>query len=498
MTQTVVLRMQGICKSFFKVPVLQGIDLELHRGESRALMGENGAGKSTLMKILGGIYTKDAGTIEVMGEPVEIRTPLEAAAHKICIVHQEIALAENLTIAENIFLGTEHAKGGFLKRKEMLAQAQAAIDALHLNIPASTRVSKLSIAQQQLVEIAKALMLDANIIVLDEPTAAISNDEAEQLYEKINELKEKGISFLYITHRMEEIARVCDTVSVMRDGCMIGTRPVAETTTDEIISMMVGRSLVNLFGEGGRPKGGRVVMEVSHLTTAKVKDVSFSLHEGEILGFSGLVGAGRTETALALFGVDPVLSGEISIDGKPVQLRSVSDAMAHGIGLVPEDRKGTGLLLNRSVSYNITLLVLDKLLRRFRRDKQAERELIAEYSQKLSIKMKSTDQLCKELSGGNQQKVVITKWLAHKSRILIFDEPTRGIDVGAKAEIYQLMNDLARQGYCILMISSDLPEVLNMSSRVAVMREGQITAILDNSDEMLSQETVMRYAVKEL
>lgn len=498
MTQQVILNLNNIKKSFFNVTVLEDINLELHKGEVRALMGENGAGKSTLMKILGGIYTKDSGNILLNGAPVEISSPLEARKYKICLVHQEISLAENMTITENLFLGTEIKKNGLLDKEMMERCAQEAIDSLNLNIPADTKTAKLSIAQQQLVEIAKALLFDANIIILDEPTAAISNDEAERLYKKIRELKEKGISFLYITHRMEEIEKVCDTVSVMRDGKLIGTKNIAETSTDEIISMMVGRPLVNLFGDKNRPVGGEIIMEVTNLTTRHIKNISFDLREGEILGFSGLVGSGRTETALALFGIDKIIDGTVKIKGREVQIDNVNDAVKAGIGLVPEDRKGTGLLMEKSVKYNITLLVLDKILKNLKKNYKMEKELIDEYSNKLSIKMAGPDQLCKELSGGNQQKVVITKWLAKAPPILIFDEPTRGIDVGAKAEIYQLLNRLAKEGYSIIMISSDLPEILNMSSRIVVMREGEITAVLDNTKQMLDQEEIMRYSVKEL
>lgn len=498
MTQEIVLNLYNIKKSFFHVTVLEDISLELHKGEVRALMGENGAGKSTLMKILGGIYTKDSGKIFLNGKEIEINSPLEAREYKICLVHQEISLAENMTITENLFLGAEIKQNGFLDKQTMKKRAQEAIDSLNLNLPADTPTAKLSIAQQQLVEIAKALLFDANIIILDEPTAAISNDEAERLYKKIVELKEKGISFLYITHRMEEIEKVCDTVSVMRDGKLIGTKNIKETNTDEIISMMVGRPLVNLFGDKSRPVGKKTIMEVKNLTTRYIKNVSFELREGEILGFSGLVGAGRTETALALFGIDKIIEGTIKINGREVRIESVNDAVKAGIGLVPEDRKGTGLLMEKSVKYNITLLVLDKLLKNLRKNYKLEKELIDEYSNKLSIKMTSSNQLCKELSGGNQQKIVITKWLVKAPQILIFDEPTRGIDVGAKAEIYHLLNQLAEEGYSIIMISSDLPEVLNMSSRVVVMREGEVTAILDNTKQMLGQEEIMKYSVKEL
>lgn len=490
-----ILDMKKINKSFFGVQVLRDIDFKLERGEVRALMGENGAGKSTLMKILAGVYHMDSGQIEMNGEVVQIKNPLDAREKRICIVHQEIALAENMTIADNVFLGAEKAKKGFLNKRQMEEKAQEVIDSLHLNLSAKTQVSRLSIAQQQLVEIAKALNFHADIIILDEPTASISDDEANQLFEKIEELKKKGISFVYISHRMEEIFKICDSISVMRDGSMIATKSVRETSMDEIIALMVGRTLENMFGEGERPVGKEIVLEVKGLTNKWIKEVSFQLRAGEILGVSGLVGAGRTETARAIFGIDKIQSGKIYIDGKEIEVNSVADAMKNKIGMVPEDRKGTGLLLNRSVGYNLTLLVLKEFIKAGRVNHKKEQEIIKEYSDKLSVKMSAPNQSCKELSGGNQQKVVISKWLAFHPRVLILDEPTRGIDVGAKAEIYRLIKELAKNGYSIIMISSELPEILNMSSRIVVMHEGAVTAVLDNSKKMVSQEEVMKYAM---
>jgi len=490
-----VLNMREINKAFFGVRVLEDVTLELHKGEIRALMGENGAGKSTLMKILTGIYQLDSGVIEINNQQVTIKNPLDARNHKICIVHQEIALAENLTITENVFLGSELSRNGFLNGQQMIERAQRVVDSLHLNLSAKTKVSKLSIAQQQLVEIAKALVFEADIIVLDEPTASISEDEAQQLFEKMKELKAQGISFIYISHRMEEVFEICDSVSVMRDGRMIATKQMNETNMDEIITLMVGRPMENLFGEDARPTGSKKIMEVKQLKNRWLKQVSFDLREGEILGFSGLVGAGRTETARALFGIDKFDSGKILLDGKEIGITGVTDALRHKIGMVPEDRKGTGLLLDASIAYNLTLLVMKQYIKAGRVNHKTEKRIVDIYSKKLSIKMVSPKQKCRELSGGNQQKIVISKWLAFQPRILILDEPTRGIDVGAKAEIYQLINQLAKEGYSIIMISSELPEILNISSRIVVMREGAVTAVLDNANGTVTQEEVMHWAM---
>lgn len=490
-----ILSMKGICKSFFGVNVLNNINFEIKKGEVRALMGENGAGKSTLMKILTGIYSMDSGTIEINGKEVQIKNPLDAREHKVCIVHQEIALAENLTIADNVFLGAELSHNGMLSKKQMNEKAQQIIDSLHLNLSVKMPVYKLSIAQQQLVEIAKALTFHADIIVLDEPTASISDDEANQLFEKIEELKQQGISFIYISHRMEEIFRICDSISVMRDGEMIATKQASDTNMDEIVALMVGRPLDNMFGEDYRPAGKEKVLEVKELTNKWLNKISFDLRKGEILGFAGLVGAGRTETARALFGIDKIQSGEIIIDGHVVKIDCVADAMKNRIGMVPEDRKGTGLLLNKSVAYNLTLLVLKEFVKAGKVNRKIEKEIIEKFSKKLSIKMSGPEQLCKELSGGNQQKIVISKWMAFQPKVLILDEPTRGIDVGAKAEIYRLIKELAQEGYSIIMISSELPEILNISNRIVVMHEGSITAVLDNAGKKVTQEEVMKYAM---
>ena len=489
-----VLKMEHIVKSFYGVNVLKDVSLYLKEGEIQALMGENGAGKSTLMKILGGIYSKDSGKITVNGREVEIKTPLAARELHICLVHQEISLVPQLSIADNIFLGSELKRGLLEDKKAMREKAREAIETLELRIPVTTKVYKLSVAQQQLVEIAKALVFDAKIIVLDEPTAAISEKEAESLFVYLKKLKEKGISIIYISHRMEEIFRVCDSITIMRDGLVVSNKRAEETDKSEVISAMVGRSITDFFGDN-HPQGTEDILEVKGLNNRYLKNVSFTLKKGEILGFAGLVGAGRTELARAIFGLDKVDSGEIFLNGKKINCSKPYEAMKCGIGLIPEDRKQSGLFLEKSISYNLTLLVLRKFIKGIFVNDKKRKEIIREYSEKLSIKMAGVEQHCAQLSGGNQQKVVISKWLAYGPKVLIMDEPTRGVDVGAKAEIYHLINDLANEGYSIIMISSELPEIINMSSRIVVMHEGRITGILDGKETEFVQEEIMNYAI---
>lgn len=489
-----VLRMEHIEKSFYGVNVLKDVSLYLKEGEIQALMGENGAGKSTLMKILGGIYSKDSGTITVDGNEVEIKTPLAARELRICLVHQEISLVPQLSIADNIFLGSELKRGLLEDKRAMKERAEKAIETLELKVPVTTKVYKLSVAQQQLVEIAKALVFDARIIVLDEPTAAISEKEAESLFNYLKKLKGKGISIIYISHRMEEIFTVCDSITVMRDGFVVANKRTEDTDKSEVIAAMVGRSITDFFGNN-HPKGTEDILEVRGLHNRYLDNVSFTLKKGEILGFAGLVGAGRTELARALFGLDKIESGEIYLNGERIRCSKPYEAMKCGIGLIPEDRKQSGLFLEKSISYNLTLLVLKQFIRGiFVNDKRRD-EIIKEYSEKLSIKMAGVGQHCAQLSGGNQQKVVISKWLAYGPKVLIMDEPTRGVDVGAKAEIYHLINNLADEGYSIIMISSELPEIINMSSRIVVMHEGRITGILDGKETEFVQEEIMNYAI---
>lgn len=492
--EKIVLKMEHIEKSFYGVNVLKDVSLFLKEGEVQALMGENGAGKSTLMKILGGIYSRDNGTITVNGKKVNIKTPLAARELHICLVHQEISLVPQLSIADNIFLGSEIRRGLLEDKKAMREKAKEAIETLELKVPVTTKVYKLSVAQQQLVEIAKALVFDAKIIVLDEPTAAISEKEAESLFTYLRKLKAKGISIIYISHRMEEIFKVCDSITVMRDGLVVSNKRIEDTNKNEVIADMVGRSITDFFGDN-HPQGTENILDVRGLSNRYLKNISFSLKKGEILGFAGLVGAGRTELARAIFGLDKIDSGEIYLNGKRIICNTPYEAMKCGIGLIPEDRKQSGLFLEKSIAYNLTLLVLKKFIKGIFVNDKKKNEIIKEYSEKLSIKMAGVDQHCAQLSGGNQQKVVISKWLAYGPKVLIMDEPTRGVDVGAKAEIYHLINNLANEGYSIIMISSELPEIINMSSRIVIMHEGKITGILDGKETEFVQEEIMDYAI---
>lgn len=490
-----IFEMKDIVKAFGANLVLDGVSIAVKPGEVRAIMGENGAGKSTLMKVLGGIYAADQGTITIQQKPVEIRSVQNARNHGISFIHQEISNIPQMTVAENIFLGREiQDKFGFINQKTMKNEARKALDTVNLNIGVSERMADLSIAQQQMVEIARAVNEDAQIIIMDEPTACLTTSEVNSLFHQIRQLKAKGIAVLYISHRMEETFTICDSVTVLRDGKFIGTKETAKTNENELISMMVGREFDNLYGHD-RSSGGDLLLEVKNLTSPYVKNVSFTLKKGEILGFAGLVGAGRTEMVKALFGIDPILGGEVFIEGKSVKISNPEEAMEAGIALVPEDRKVQGLILRHSIGANLTMQVLPSFIRNFRVNQKKEKDIVNTFKQKLSIRMASVDQLAGELSGGNQQKVVISKWLAASPKILILDEPTRGIDVGAKAEIYKLMHNLTQEGVSIIMVSSELPEVMNVSSRIAIMSEGELVKILDAQNEEITQDQILAYAI---
>ena len=490
MTST-LLEMKGISKSFPGVKVLEQVDFTLHRGEVHALMGENGAGKSTLMKILGGIHTKDSGSITVNGNVYDIASPSMAQNLGIVIIHQELNMVPHLTVMENIFLGREftYGKSKLINWRRMRQEAHRYLSQLGLNIDPDTLVNELSVGQQQMVEIAKALSMKAEILVLDEPTAALTDREIEALFLVIASLKEKGVGMIYISHRMEEIFRICDQVTVMRDGHYIGTEYIANSTMDHLVKMMVGREIKDRFPKV-KVTLGEEKLTVSGLTQkGKLHDISLSVRAGEIVGIAGLMGAGRTELAKALFGVTPIDRGTISINGKPVSIHKPIDAIHAGIGLITEDRKDEGLLLPLSVNDNLALPNL-KILSSFGfMNRSKERELSDSMIKKLLIKTPNSEQKVGSLSGGNQQKVVIGKWLATNPQVLILDEPTRGVDIGAKKEIYDLMNELVLQGVAILMISSELPEVLGMSDRILVMHEGKISGEFTQEDA--SQEKIM-------
>ncbi len=490
----ILLNMHGIQKYFPGVHALDNAHLELKAGEVMALIGENGAGKSTLMKILTGIYTKDDGVIELYGKPTEITSPHHAQQLGISIVHQELNLMQDLTVAENIFVGREPSKGPFLNQREQNRMADDLLQSLHLNISAKTAVKRLTVAKQQMVEIAKALSFNnTRILIMDEPSAALTTSEIEDLFKFIRRLKATGVGVIYISHRMDELKEITDRITVMRDGQYVDTVSTAETTIDQVVQMMVGRVIYEEpKSRSNVPGDAPVVLEAEGLVSADVKNVSFKLRKGEILGFAGLMGAGRTETMRLICGADRREAGTIRINGREARIRTPRDAVAAGIGYLSEDRKRYGLCLGLSVADNTALPSLESLSGPvFVRDGAVEKQT-REFIEKIKIKTPSSQTLVRTLSGGNQQKVVIAKWLLRDCDILIFDEPTRGIDVGAKSEIYKLMNQLAAAGKSIIMISSELPELLRMSDRVMVMCEGRITGELDIAEA--TQERIMLHA----
>ena len=489
-----ILKMQGIQKYFSGVHALNGVNFDLRAGEVHALMGENGAGKSTLIKVLCGIHAKDGGTIEYLGNQVSFSNIGESQDAGISVIHQELNMMNHLTVAQNMFIGREFMKKGFIDDKAMEAEAQRQFEKMGVKIDPSVTLGSLTVGKQQMVEITKAISRDCKLLVLDEPTAALTLPEVEELFKIMRELKEKGIGMIYISHRMDEITRISDRVTVMRDGEYVGTVNTAETTKDDIVKMMVGRVIM---GEqkpcSNCPADAPVILEVKNLNAGKeVKDVSFNLRKGEILGFAGLMGAGRTEVARALYGADRKQTGDIYINGQKVNIKTPEQAVKHGICYLSEDRKRYGLMLQKSIIENSAIASVDDYIHAGLIDDGKMRENSAHYNELLHTKTPSMDQLLKNLSGGNQQKVIIARWLMKNADIFIFDEPTRGIDVGAKSEIYNLMDDLVKQGKSIIMISSELPEVLRMSDRIIVMCEGRKTGELDIAEA--TQENIMQLA----
>jgi ABC-type sugar transport system, ATPase component len=490
----VILTMKGIDKSFPGVHALDHVDLEVKKGEVHALMGENGAGKSTLMKVLTGIYKKDEGTITYEGKEVEYLSPKEAQEAGIVIVHQELNMLGHLTVAQNIFIGREPKKGGLIDDAKMNAEAKKIFETLNIDINPKERMSNLTVGKQQMCEIAKAISHEAKVIVFDEPSAALTEAEIAELFKIIRDLRDKQLGIVYISHRMDEINVITDRVTVMRDGGYVGTLITKDSTKDDIINMMVGRTIYeDPKTHSAVPEDAPVVLKVENLNAGKmVQDVSFELKRGEILGFSGLMGAGRTETARALFGADTKTSGKIYINGEETIINSPIDAVNKGIGYLSEDRKRYGIITEKTVAENSTMACLEDYMAGIFINKKKENKIAEEYVEQLKTKTPGVDQLVINLSGGNQQKVVIAKWLIKDCDILIFDEPTRGIDVGAKSEIYHLMTELVAQGKSIIMISSEMTEILRMSDRIIVMCEGKKTGELDIAE--VTQEKIMHAA----
>ena len=500
MTTAQLLTIEGVSKSFPGVQALKDVKLNLNSGEVLALVGENGAGKSTLMKVLSGIYKRDEGIIKLNNQEINVDGPLQAQKLGIAIIHQEMNLMPHLTVAQNILIGREPRKffGIACDDRELNRRAKILLDELNLSLEPTQVVGSLTVAKQQMVEIAKALSYDSKIIIMDEPTSALTQSETEVLFKIINNLRKSGKGIIYISHRMEELTKISDRITVFRDGKYIDTLVTKDTQISKIISLMIGREVAqDLRPETVRKFSDKeIALEVKGLSTKNLlKDVSFQLHKGEILGFAGLMGAGRTELALAIVGKDQITEGQIIVNGKKVKINNPADAVSNGIGYLSEDRKRFGVLLNQDVKFNIVLSNLRKITSKFGFVNNNQSRLSSTSAVKnLSIRTPSIDQMVKNLSGGNQQKVVIGKWLTRETDVLIFDEPTRGIDVGAKDEIYKLLQELVSQGKSIIMISSELPEILRMSDRILVMCEGRVTGILSNKEA--DQNLIMQYATK--
>ena len=490
-----IVSMKNISKNFPGVKALDHVQFELRSGEVMALLGENGAGKSTLMKILSGVYTRDEGSLEIFGKEYGDLTPRQAQEIGVAIIHQELNMCRHLSVAENMFLGREKVKAGVLSNAQMEEEAAKILEELKIDMDPGQVVGELPVSKQQMVEIAKALSTHARILIMDEPTSALTAREIEDLFRIIRDLKAKGCGIVYISHRLEELSHIVDRVTIMRDGQFITSMNFKDTTLDEIIANMVGREIKEKFPRVSCRKGKKI-LEVRNLNAGHmVRNVNFSLYEGEIVGFAGLMGAGRTETPRAIFGVDPKEGGEIILDGKPVTIRKPEDAIRAGIVLAPEDRKKDGLCTKLSIRHNIALPNLDLICNKFGViNSQKELEMCDRVVENLKVKTPSVEVNTGNLSGGNQQKVVVGKWLARNSRVVIFDEPTRGIDVAAKVEIYNLMNDLKKQGIAVMFVSSEMPEVMGIADRLIVMCDGRITG--EMSAEEATQSGILTLATQ--
>ena len=488
------LAVEGIVKHYPGVKALDGVSFDVRRGEVHGLVGENGAGKSTLVRILAGAVRADAGEIKIDGKPVTIASPKQSASLGIAVIYQEFNLVPFLSVAENVMLGREPTRGPIIDWPKLYAQTSAVLDRLGVSLPMHAAVRTLSVAQQQMVEIAKALSVDASVIFMDEPSASLTSDEVSKLFEIISTLKHEGVGVVYISHRLDEVFAIADRITVFRDGRHIATKDAGEFSQDEVIRLMVGRSLEAHFPDlPADPPRDKPLLSVRHLSSrGRIDDVSLDVYAGEILGLAGLVGAGRTSLLRAISGADSFASGEMTLAGKPYLPRAPHAAIERGVVLVTEDRKTQGLVLGMSIRENVTLPHLELFSHLGRIDRRKEAAAVAKLSAELQIRTPSIEQLARNLSGGNQQKVVLAKWLLEKALVICFDEPTRGIDVGAKFEIYELMIGLAKSGAAIIMASSELPEVLGMSMRIAVMREGRLVKIYARGEA--SQETIIRQA----
>lgn len=485
------LKFQNISKRFPGVHALDNVSFEIQRGECHALIGENGAGKSTLGKILAGVYTADDGQILLDGQPIQADTPLAARRLGIAMVHQELAFCPNLTVAENLCLGDLPRRAGWLDRRRMREQARAMLAEIETKIDVDVPISELTTGQEQLIQIAAALGTKARIIVMDEPTSSLSVKESENLFQLLNRLKQRGITIIYVSHRMEELFRLCQVITVLRDGRHIATERIADTNPERVIQQMVGREVKQYTSQHLQGTLGEELLRVENLCSpGKFQNVSFTLRAGEVLGFAGLIGAGRSEVAQAIFGLDDAATGKVFVRGKELTLQNVNAALKAGIGLLPEDRKRLGLVLGMNCRENTSLAILPRLSRLGFVRRREERSLVKNYVEKLRVKTPSIEAPVAGLSGGNQQKIALAKWLARQCGVLIVDEPTRGVDVGAKAEIHHLLDELASQGLALMVISSELPEVMNLSRRIIVMRQGAIAGELMRED--FSQTNLMR------